>query len=181
MTVAAGLQGALLLARGRAEGMALVDANSAARSFWALALCLPAFLFLRVLDWMWDGLPAAPTHASALELLGYLIGWLGFAVASRPLVASLNRADQWELFLATWNWCNVVQYLLLVAASIPRLLGAPDWISETAGLVALGWALWLEWYAARLSLDIDALPAAGLVALDVGIGIALSAVIGALS
>ena len=50
-----------------------------------------------------------------------------------------------------WNWCNVVQYLLLVLAGLPLLLGAPDWIDQTAGLVALGWALWLEWFAARVA------------------------------
>lgn len=176
--VAGGLSGALLLAQGRAEGLARVSAEpqDAARSFWAAALCLPAFLFLRVLDWAWQGAPAHPGHAMALQLLAYVIGWAGFALASRPLVAAFGRMPRWPLFIAIWNWCNVVQYLLMSGAALPRLLGAPEWLDETAGLVALGWAIWLEWYAIGLALDVGRLRAASLLALDLGIGLALSAV-----
>lgn len=183
MALAAGLQGAFSLARGRSEGIGQVAAgrDAARLSFWAMALCLPAFLFLRVTDWAWNGMPPHLGHATALELLAYATGWLAFAVASRPLAALLGRERRWELFVAVWNWCNVIQYLLLVAAAIPRLLGAPDWVCQTAGLVALGWALWLEWYGTRLALDVGGWTATGMVMVDAGIGIAMSAAIGLLS
>src|SRR5258707_1276077 len=54
--VATGLQAALLLARGRPAGVGLLATEdepalaTAARSFWAAALCLPAFICLRLLD-----------------------------------------------------------------------------------------------------------------------------------
>ena len=180
---ASGLSGALLLAQGRAEGLARVGPTpqDAARSFWAGALCLPAFLFLRVLDWTWQGAPPHPGHMMALQLLAYVAGWAGFALASRPLVGGFGRMPRWPLFIAVWNWCNVVQYLLLAGAALPRLLGAPEWLDETAGLVAIGWAIWLEWYAIGLALDVGRLAAATLVALDLGIGIGLSAITAALS
>jgi hypothetical protein len=183
VTVAAGLQGALLLARGRREGILQVDAGrtGAARSFIAIGLCLPAFLCLLLLDWSEHRPPATPGHALAVELLAYLIGWIGFAVLSEWVVSMGGRADRWPLFIAAWNWCNVVQYMLWVAASIPHLLGVPALIDQTIGLVALGWSVWLEWYAARLALDIGGLAASGLVALDVGLGLILSAVTAALS
>lgn len=183
MTVATGLHGALLLARGRADGIQHIDPGreGALRSFWALALCLPGFLALQLADWADSGVPRAPAHAMGLELLAYVVGWLSFAVASRHLVAALGRGERWLLFLGVWNWCNVVQYLLLVAAAVPHLLGAPDWLGETASLVAVGWALWLEWYAARLTLDVGRLAAAGLVAFDLAIGAAISAVVGGLT
>jgi hypothetical protein len=175
---ASGLSGALLLAQGRAEGLDRVGPapQDAARSFWAGVLCLPAFLFLRVLDWVWQGAPPHPDHAMALQLLAYVVGWAGFALASRPLVDAFGRMPRWPLFIAVWNWCNVVQYLLLAGAALPRLLGAPEWLDETAGLVAIGWAIWLEWYAIGLALDLGRLPAAALVALDLGIGLGLSAI-----
>jgi hypothetical protein len=184
MTVAAGLQGALMLARGRAEGILHVDAGraGAARSFWAAALCLPAFLCLRFLDWSVDGLPGGVTavggHTIALELLAYGTGWLGFAVASHAIARRMGREARWPLFIAAWNWCNVVQYMLLVAAALPRLLGAPEMVDQTAELVALGWALWLEWYATRIALGIDGLAAGGLVGIDLAIGLLLSAITG---
>jgi hypothetical protein len=40
----------------------------------------------------------------------------------------------------------------------------------------LGWALWLEWFAFRLTLGIGLISAVGLVMLDVAIGILLAAV-----
>jgi len=172
----AGLHAALLLARGRAEGVRHLhnDLRTASGSFWAAAVALPAYLCLRLIGWSLDGLPAHAGHAAALDLVTYVIGWVGYVVLSRPLVAALGRAGQWPRFVAVWNWCNVVQYLLLVVASLPLLLGAPDWVGETTGLVALGWALWLEWFAARAALNVAAIPACALVALDVVLGLLLS-------
>ena len=179
-SVGSGLQAALLLARGRPEGLRFVSADmaGAARSFWAAAVCLPAFICLRLLAWTESGLPPHLAHAFGLDVLFYVIGWAGYAVLSHPVVAALGRARRWPRYIATWNWCNVVQYFLLVAAGLPGLLGAPDWLDQTCQLIALGWALWLEWFAARLALEIPPLPAAGLVALDVVLGLILVAFTG---
>ena len=60
-SVASGMQAALLLARGRADGLRYVEADmaGAARSFWACAICLPAFICLRLLAWTEAGAAAA--------------------------------------------------------------------------------------------------------------------------
>ena len=183
-SVANGLQGALLLARGRPEGLAVLaepaDAarTVAIRSFWAALLCLPAFICLQLMD-LWQA--PVPPHAArgfALQLLGYGIDWAGFALISHAIATATGRAALWPRFIAAWNWCNVVQYVLLVAASLPPLLGLPSIVGETAWLAASGWALWIEWYAARLALDITGVQAIGLVALDEALGIALLAIIG---
>ena len=182
MTVAAGLHGALLLARGRADGMRFVDSGraGAARSFWAAVLCLPAFLCLRLLDGAGVGPPGVAAHGLALALLSYVTGWAGFAVLSHFLAGRMGRAARWPLFIAAWNWCNVIQYLLLVVAGLPHLLGAPGFLDQTIELVAIGWALWLEWYATRLALDVDGLAAGGLVGIDLVIGLVLTGITGAL-
>ncbi|HEX3404546.1 MAG TPA: hypothetical protein VHT74_29890 [Acetobacteraceae bacterium] len=176
--VTSGLQAALLLARGRADGVRYVedDMAGAARSFWAMAICLPAFVCLRLLAWTSGGMPPHPAHVFGLDLLSYGIGWFGFAVLSHRLVGAMGLAARWPRCIALWNWCNVVQYLLLVVFSIPGLLGAPPLLDEGAQLFALGWALWLEWFAFRLTLEIGVIAAAGLVALDVAIGVLLAAV-----
>jgi hypothetical protein len=175
-TVVTGLQAAWLLARGRPEGVRHIDNDLrvARRSFLAAGVALPAFLCLRLLDAAAEGPPAHAAHAWALDLLFYVIGWAGYAVLSHPLAKALGRAQHWPRFITVWNWCNVVQYLLLVIAGIPLLLGAPDWVDQTAGLVALGWALWLEWFAARVALDITGLAAFGMVMLDIALGLVLS-------
>jgi hypothetical protein len=179
-SVSAGLQAALLLARGRPDGLRFVeeDLAGAGRSFWAAAVCLPAFVCLRLLAWTESGAPPASAHAFAIDLLFYVIGWVGYVVLSRPVVEALGRANRWPRYIAAWNWCNVIQYFLLVAAAIPELLGVPGWFGQTCQLVALGWALWLEWFAARIALEVPGPAAAGLVGLDVALGLLLAAFTG---
>jgi hypothetical protein len=174
--VSSGLHAAWLLACGRAEGVRHVEADmaGAARSFWAIVICLPAFVCLRLLAWTQTGTPPQAAHQLAFELLSYVIGWCGFAVLSYRLVGIMGLGTRWPRCIALWNWCNVIQYMLLVAFSIPGLLGAPKLFDEVAQLVGVGWALWLEWFAFRLTLGIGTLPAIGLVAVDVSIGVCLA-------
>lgn len=178
------LHGAFLLARGRPDGLLLIAAPPeaemavAARSFWAIAVCLPAFFCLHLLDWAQDGLPAEPAEGVILDLLGYVIGWVGFALLSHRLAGTMGRAALWPRFIAVWNWCNVVQYLMLVTAGLASLVELPDLLSQTIWLVATGWALWLEWYATRLALAIPGGPALALVGLDFALGLFLAGVMG---
>jgi hypothetical protein len=182
--VSTGIQAALLLARGRPEGVGLLTTEgepapaTAARSFWAAALCLPAFVCLQLIDLaQGPGLPPHAAHNFALQLLGYVIDWAGFALVTYWLAGTMDRGRRWPIFIAAWNWCNVIQYLLLVIASLPPLLGLPEIVGETLWLVATGWALWLEWYATRLALDVGRLQAVGMVVLDEAMGFALLAII----
>jgi uncharacterized membrane protein len=170
--VSAGLHGALLLARGRADGAQLVetDMQGAARSFWALPVCLPTVICLRLIDWAGGGLPRDAGHQLARDIAVFVVGWLLFAVITWKAAARIQRASRWPHFIAAWNWCNVVENLLVVLGSIPGLLGAPHVVSQVAILVTLGWALWLEWYAARLTLAAGPLLAVLVVLLDQMIG-----------
>lgn len=183
-----GLQAALLLARGRREGMDVLMPREepalrvAARSFWAAALSLPAFVCLQLTDLAQaKTVPADMAHGFALDLLGFVISWTAFALLSRHAVAALGRAALWPRYIAAWNWVQVVQFLLLVAASLPPLLGLPDLVGDTARLVAIGWALWLEWYATRLALECRAGQAMALVALDVAVGTLIPALMQSIS
>ena len=173
-SIASGMHAAFLLARGRPEGLHHADSDlaGATRSFWAIAVALPAFICLRLLSGNGGVVPA---HDFALDLLSYVIGWIGFALLSRPVVEAMGAAPHWPRFIVVWNWCNVVQYLLLVVASVPGLLGAPGVVQQAVALIAIGWALWLEWFAFRLTLGVGVITAAGLVTLDLAIGVLLAA------
>lgn len=175
-----GLHGALLLARGRAEGMRYVadDWRTAARSFWAAAVCLPFFVAVMLIGWSQDGWPSDLPHAVVLELLAFTIGWAGYAVLSHPVVAAFQRSTRWPRFITIWNWCNVVQYGLLLVAAAISLAHPPAWLNETVELVAQGWALWLEWFAIRLALQLRGLQAAVVMAPDVLLGLLLAAILG---
>ena len=185
--VANGLSGAFLLARGRADGLARVQRDSAPpagvesaalRSFWAMAISAPALIGMRLIDWAASGVPARPAYALALDLLVFVVGWTGYAVLSRTVLERLGRVRRWAGYIAVWNWCNVVQYALLLAGSLPVLFHAPEPVSQASALVVLGWALWLEWFATKLALDLSGVAAAGLVMLDLSVGLLLAAVAG---
>ena len=178
-SVASGLQAALLFARGREDGLRYIDPDhaSAARSFWALPVALPAVVCLTLINWVQaGGVPAQAGHALGLDMMTFVLGWIGYAVLTFELVRYVGAADRWPRFIAAWNWCNVIENLLLVFGSIPALLGAPPIVAEASQLIAIGWALWIEWFAIRLSLRSNGIVAAWLVVLDQAIGLTLAAV-----
>ncbi len=95
--------------------------------------------------------------------MGYVVGWLAFALLSFHLAPMFGCGPRWPRFIAAWNWCNVIENLLLVVGGIPGLLGAPTIIDEAAQIVAIGWALWIEWFATRQALGTTSLVAVLLV------------------
>ncbi|MBV9250017.1 MAG: hypothetical protein JO227_12335 [Acetobacteraceae bacterium] len=173
----AGLQAAFLLARGRADGLRYIeqDMAGAARSFWAVLVCLPAIVCLRLMDWVEFGLPQPDAaHAFALDILAYLIGWAGFLLLTWYLAPFFGVRGRWPQFVVAWNWCNVIENMLLVLGSLPGLLGAPTILAEAVQLFAIGWAVWIEWFAIRLTLGVGGFVAASLVILDQSIGLMLA-------
>ena len=182
-----GLNAAVLLAFGRREGLRLFAsagddaARVAARSFVAAALSLPAFVCLHLLDWMQSGVPPHAARGFALDLVGYGVYWLGYAVFSHAVAGAIGRGAYWPRYITAWNWCNVVQYMMVTAAAIPLLIGLPDWVSEAAGIFAMGWALWLEWFATRLALGVGPVSAGMITAMDLFAGAFVFGLIGTLS
>ena len=180
VTIAAGLAGAFLLGRGRREGLALMEhtPDGAWRSFVAALFCLPAFLAVRFFSWASLGAPPGGMgRALTAELIGYTIAWVGFALVSLPLVSQWGRAARWPRFIAAWNWCNVVQYIMLLALSVPGALGVPETLSDLLTLIGLGYAIWLEWFVAREALGVDRLRAGVLVMADLVLGLFLGGLI----
>jgi hypothetical protein len=177
LAILAGLHGAFLLARARPWGLLLFESTptGAARSFIAIAFCLPAYLVMRLMD---GGFPADFARPLAAELIGFALAWFGFALVSFHIAATLGRESLWPRFLCAWNWSNVVQYGVMLLASIPGpVFGLPDALAQALGLAALGYALWVEWYVTRISLEIPGLGATAFVLTDMAIGLMVSGLI----
>jgi hypothetical protein len=83
----------------------------------------------------------------------------------------LNKGSQWPRFIAIWSYCSIVENILVALGGLPGALGAPSIITQVVELVTFGWALWLEWYAIRLSLQVGAITAMVLLTVDIGIGV----------
>lgn len=173
-----GIVGAVLLARGRRQGLEAfrVSMEDARASFLAAAFCLPAFLLLRL-----GAGPAAAgedaTRAVIGDLIAYVCSWAGFALASIPIATAMGRASLWPRFIAAWNWMNLIQYAVLTVLSLPSLLGMPGMLADTLGLIGLFYAIWMQWFATRLSLAISGAQAAAFVGLDLALSLFLSGLV----
>ena len=184
-TLGAGLRGAVLLARGQAAGLALIDgsAEGAAKSFQVALFCLPPFIILRLLSWA-AGTPPGGGYGVGLaaEILGFVIAWAGFALASLPAAEAAQRRARWPLFIAAWNYTNVAPYaLLMLVGGVPVLLGLPDTVAQVLGLAALGYVIWLEWFVARVALNVPPIQAAGFVLMDLAISVFVAGLVARLS
>jgi hypothetical protein len=181
--VAAGLAGSVLLGRGRAEGLALMEdtPEGAWRSFFAAFICLPAFLAIRFFAWASQGGPGGLGRALVAELIGYTIAWVGFGLISLAIVSTWGRAAQWPRFIAAWNWTNVLQYAVILIMTLPGAIGLPALVAQAATLAGLGYALWLEWFVARHALGVGNARAIGLVVADLTLGLFIGGLIASLS
>jgi hypothetical protein len=169
--VARALAGAFMLARGRVAGLAAFENTLpvAAYSFRAAAICLPIFMFFKDQT----STPDDVVLSLFVDLLLFAASWAGFALASLYLARALGVAEAWPRFIAAWNWSAVVQYLALAVLSLPGLLLGRGGLLDLGGLLALFFAVWMEWFVARHALRLSPLGAAGFVALDLGIAVFL--------
>ena len=176
--VVSGLSAALRLARGKPDGVVLVagDRKTFIRSFWSIPLCLPSVLFRLLMSWPDNGVPNDAIHLVTREVIVFVLGWLLFVEVTYRLAPMLGAAERWGRFIAVWNWCNVVEGVLVIVGGIPGTLGAPAVVDQACELFTIGWALWLEWYATRLAFAVGPLIAVGLVLLDQSIGILLASI-----
>jgi hypothetical protein len=174
--VTVGLFAAVRLALGRADGAVLVagDRKTIVRSFWSIVLCVPPVICRLLMSWKDTGIPADAAHLLAREVFVFVVGWLVYVEVTYRLAPVIGRAERWGRFIAVWNWCNVIEGVLVVIGGVPGALGAPPIVDQACVLIMIGWALWLEWYATRLAFGVGRMTAAWLVLLDQSIGILLA-------
>ncbi|WP_439577915.1 hypothetical protein [Elioraea sp.] len=173
--VAAGIASVSLLARGRAIGLELLDGSpyGAWRSFVAMFVAAPFFLALKLLSAPPMVAGADPVRLWLAEAIGYVVGWFALPLVMVAVARMLDRLDRWPLFVCAWNWTNLAQVMVflaaaLLAAALPRGLG------QLVTLVALGYVLWLQWFVARESLDIPGPRAIAVVGVDLVLGLFIS-------
>lgn len=160
-----------MLARGQTAGLAAFENTLpvAAYSFRAAAICLPIFMFFKDQT----STPDDVVLTLFVDSLLFAASLAGFALASLYLARALGVAEAWPRFIAAWNWSAVVQYLALAVLSLPGLLLGRGGLLDLGGLLALFFAVWMEWFVARHALRLSPLGAAGFVGLDLGIAVFL--------
>jgi hypothetical protein len=162
-----------MLARGQPHGMYFFEGTGleAARSFWAMALCLPMFFVLGRIAGAGESL-----NDWTIEALGFVIAWLGFALAAEAMAGMAGRSAEWPRFIAAWNWTTLFQYVALVVGSVFGL-AIGGGVAQIASIAVLSYALWLEWFATKHALNIPGPAAVMFVLLDLAIGLFVQAVV----
>lgn len=176
--ISRGVFGALMLARGEPRGVDLIDRSpgGAARSFYAAVMMLPIYAVVEAVQLSGRTVQAGALQVLAVEAITYVIGWTAFLAAMTWICPLIQRDDRFLDFVATYNWVTLVQMALyfpvamLVATGVlpPGFVGGLSWIVTLLLLT-------YTWYAIKVSLGIGGGGAVGLVAIDLGLGIVLSA------
>jgi hypothetical protein len=172
--VSYGLFGAWRLAHLDPRGMQYFDTSIEGfwRSFWAAALMAPLYALLVVLqisqrEFDWD-----PLRVILVETIGYTIAWTAFPLVTWYLLAALGAQQRFVAYIVAYNWANVIQMAVMLPVAA---LQAADGLPAPAGgfifIAALAAVLYYQYFIAHTALGVDKLVAAGLVLLDLMLGV----------
>ncbi len=181
--VTVALYGATRLAKGDPHGIEFFDdtAESFWRSFWAAAIVAPPYLLLLAFDLWGANIHSGPLRVMLIEAIAYVIGWTAFPVVAFYLCEAIGRQDRYIRYISAANWATVLQvtlYLFVTAVIATGLLpGALALALSLATHLAL--AVY-GWFIARVGLILSAAGAAGVVALDIALSLAVNAVVRAM-
>ena len=179
------LRGTLDLLNRRAEGLQAFDMTERGfwRSFAAIWLTLPAYVVTLALERLRLGLlqpERALLDSVGLDFvvaLGQAASFIALPVAMIFVARALRLTDRYVSFVIVTNWITVTGVLVL---SLPAILLLAGWATpELAMLFSLAFAiviLRLQWFATKVTLGVSGAFALGIVALGIGLDVAISQV-----
>ncbi len=149
------IQGMLLLSSGRREGLAFFEGTTNALG----AAMAPQLAFVLV-----GGLQVFLQPDKVMELVKLL---LSFCVLLVPLVVThayarrWGREGLWLRYMTAATWCNWMIVLVSLTCTILAVLLFPALVKEPAFMVALvfvatAYEMWLQWFVARVGLELGA-------------------------
>lgn len=145
-------------------------------SFFAAALVAPGYAVLIALHLAEAEVTADGLSVVLIHGLAYVISWLAFPLIAYHLCQAMGREAEWLGFVVALNWSKVIQ----IAAYLPAaLIAATAVLGATMGglitLVVSVAILVYQWFVTRSALDSSGMTAAGLVGVDLILGLAITA------
>jgi hypothetical protein len=146
------------------------------KSFWIGPLLAPG-LAAAIIAHLWNDSVANPTMFVVWQVVAYVIGLVAFPLVMLPISRHFERRHRYARYVTVYNWIQLPELLL----SLPIELLAVTHALPPEPLVVL----WLivrstlfvyEWYIAKVTLEIEAISAMGLVAIDFLLGLLIGRV-----
>lgn len=111
----------------------------------------------------------------ALELSAYTLSWLAFPVVMEWLSRTLGCRERFVGFIVAYNWAMVPQYVLFIGIITLGLIGVlPMEISQTLTTMLFIWTLIYAGFIVKTALEVPLLTTAGIVFLDLLLGLLLN-------
>jgi hypothetical protein len=158
-------------------GLQLLDTSEAGfwRSFYAALIALPPYAIMTAFRLARDVPASEPARLFAIESIAYVIGWTIFPLAAFYLTRMLGRAQHYTAYVVAYNWASVLQMALYLPVTMLSVGGVVSTgIGALLGLIAMGAIVSYQYYIARTVLDIEPMPAVGLVVTDLMLGLMLN-------
>ena len=176
--IAQGLFGAWRLLRLDSGAMALFDRSVEGfwKSFYAAVLVAPGYLILVMIHLSNMEPGSGPLRILVIQSLAYVISWIAFPLVMYYVAEGIGRGSDYIAFIVAFNWAKVVQMGIYLPVS---LLAVSDMMpAETAGFLTVLTSILIlayEWFITRTALGVTGLGAAGIVVLDLILGILVTA------
>ncbi len=171
------LYGAWRLARFDPNGMRFFDCSIEGfwRSFRVAVLAAPFTALLIALDLSDRSVTGGWFRVLAGEAIAYVIGWVAFPLLAFYLTDYIDRRAQYLGFIVAYNWSTLIQLAVVLPVALiyhgAILPSGPGLAVTYAADIAL---LVYEWFIVRTALNLPGVGAAGIVAIDVIVTLAIN-------
>lgn len=169
--------GAWRLARFDPGGMNYFDLSIRGfwRSFGAALVVLPVYIYFVAVNF--DGTDASAAWFVIVKASAYGAAWAVFPIVMVGLARILNLTGNYVPFIIASNWASVLQVLLFIPVNTLAAFGG---LASDGGallyLLTMAIVLVYQWFVARTALQTTKVIAAGLVAVDLFLGLFVAGV-----
>ncbi|MHA1568416.1 MAG: hypothetical protein ACTSXZ_03015 [Alphaproteobacteria bacterium] len=141
------------------------------RSFFAAAIAAPGFALFVALRLAPLPVTAGPVRLVLIEVIAYVIGWVAFPLLMFYVARLIDRESRYIRFIVAANWAAVLQMALFVIVTGLARGFLPDAATAIIGAVVTGAILFYQWFIARTALSVPGVAAAGIVLMDLVVGV----------
>ena len=170
------LMGAWQLIKVNPKAMDYFDLSSDGfwKSFWAIALMLPAFVF-----WALYNIEYNPYYAFMTELLVVFLLLPFVAFVMFFFTKFMNIQDHYPSMIIAYNWVNVPIYWIIKIAYIILYSGSISMEIASTVMMVIGFylSLYVVWATFKLSLKISGLLAVGVLVFELLLAASMQAII----